>query len=55
MVAMIFMTKYARNVDNKEDLICMQYQFQRGLNMLAIVLESRDYDFWKNLSNTNFR
>ena len=29
-------TKYGCNVDNKGDLIWMQYQFQRGLNTFAI-------------------
>ena len=51
-------TKYACNVDNKRDLLRMQSQFSRGPNMLAMskmVLESRDYDFWTNLAETNFR
>ena len=38
IVAIIFITgtNYDCNVDNKGDLIWMQYQFPRGLNMLAI-------------------
>ena len=55
-------TKLACNHDFNGDLIWMQYEFQRGLNMPAIsnskgpnmlaiieiVLEARDYNFWTN-------
>ena len=51
-------TQYACNNDNKGDLICIQSQFRKGPNMIAMskmLLESRDYDFWTNLAKTNFR
>ena len=51
IIAMIFMTgtKYACNFDNKGDLIWMQYQFRRGLNMLAI----NEYLFSRNSSRNH--